>query len=172
MEKYFIEKPIDDNGIFVLILKYTTLLLVTWIVAFMVIGFVLARKSSSATFLTNNIGLISLFIAAAVVFYYVRSIYNKYRLGSLFEITFDNTNNEIKISVVNTLNDKVKERVIKYENLITKPEIKDNGLTGKQRIINIYNRKEYINRLNIDLTAWCRHENIDELIENFKKFSS
>lgn len=172
MKTYEVERPKGDEGYFVLILKYTTIFFVLWLAAWMILSYVLIRIPQSVLkdFVINNGGLVSVLIAGAVAAYLVKRTLDKYRYGSLFGISFDEKNQQLVLQVVNTMNDKVTGKHIPYASLAIKESIAKNELHGIQRILRIYNGEQLVSELNIELTAWCRHEKIEEIYSELVKW--
>ena len=169
MKKFAIEKPKPTTGYFILFLKYTTLLIVTWIAAWLFLLFILAKPSASSSFgnmVLNNLGEISLIIAFLVIGFYVKKIIDNYKLGSPYSFEF--SDNTLTIETMNLLNGKSNRRTIPFSKLSINEHRKDNELIGKNRIIEIYDNQTLITIIKIDQTAWCRYEGLEDLLFELK----
>jgi len=168
---FLTDKPTSDTNYFTLFLKYTALFIITWIAFWLFLLFIVARKRSedADNFVFDNGGLISIFIAIGVIIFYIRNAINKYKYGTPFKMTFDNAASEFTVRVVNTLNDKEKDIIIPYTQLVIKEFDKEDKLFGKQRLFDFYQQSNLMTKVNIDMTAWCRLENLDDLLILLRK---
>ena len=167
--KYEINKPNSEltEGYTVLITKYITLFALGWAGSWVFLFFMSTKSSSNEGGLGNliygNMTVTSIVIALIVVFLIGKKVIQKYKLGliTLFEFEED----KIKLGLLNTINGSFKTKEIKHQDLTISTEIKESGLFGKQRLISIYDKNELINKLNIELSAWCRHPQIEGIVE-------
>jgi len=169
MKKFTIEKPKPTTGYFIFFLKYTTLLIVTWIAAWLFLLFILAKPSVSSSFgnmVLNNLSEISLLIALIVIGFYVKRIIDSYKLGSPYSFEF--SDNTLVIETMNLLNGKSNRRTIPFSKLSIKEYRKDNELIGKNRLVEIYANQTLITIIRIDQTAWCRYEGLESLLFELK----
>jgi hypothetical protein len=168
---FFTDKPSSDTNYFTLFLKYTALFIVTWFAFWLFLLFIIARKKSqdADNFVFDNGGLISIIIAVGVIIFYIQNATKKYKYGTPFKMTFDDNASEFTIRVVNTLNDKEKDITIPYTQLIIKEIKKEDKLFGKQRLFDFYQQANLMTKVNIDLTAWCRLENLEDLLLLLRK---
>ena len=84
-------------------------------------------------------------------------------------MTFDDNVSEFTVRVVNTLNEKEKDITIPYAQLVIKELDKEDKLFGKQRLFSFYQQGSLMTRVNIDLTAWSRLENLEDLLLLLRK---
>ena len=165
MKKFAINKPKSNTGYFVLFLKYTTLLIVTWLAAWLFLLFLLAKPTIANAFgnlALNNLSEISLLLAFIVIGFYIKRIFNSYKLGAPYNFEF--ADNSLTIESINLLNGKLNKRNIPLSTLSIKEYRKDNELIGKNRIVEIYSEKALITIIKIDRTAWCRHNDLEDLL--------
>lgn len=167
--KYEINKPPSEltEGYVVLFMKYITLFIIGWFGGWIMLA--IAFRRSSSTLISNNLGLISIFIAVAVIYLFGNRAYKKYKLGLLTSVEFDE--NTLKLGLLNTINGAHKYKEIPKSFLKVTVISKDDNLLGKQRIFEIYEKTELMNRFNIELTAWCRHPQIEEIVEHLTALS-
>ncbi|HNP24468.1 MAG TPA: hypothetical protein PKM63_21320 [Panacibacter sp.] len=170
-KSFFTDKPTSDTNYFNLFLKYTALFIITWIASWLLLLFFIARKESenADNFVFDNGGLISIILAVAVIFFYIQNATKKYKYGTPFKMTFDDNVSEFTVRVVNTLNEKEKDITIPYAQLVIKELDKEDKLFGKQRLFSFYQQGSLMTRVNIDLTAWSRLENLEDLLLLLRK---
>lgn len=121
--------------------------------------------------LTNNPEITSTVIALAVVYFLGQRVFRKYKLGLITSMEFTET--KLKLGLLNTMTGAHKE--IDLHNLNIGLHTRISELFSKQRIVEIYEHNVLVNRLNIELTAWCRHPEIEALVvrlEELKRRSS
>lgn len=175
MKEYCIEKPTSDSGIIVLILKYTTTFIVPWLAGWLFLSFFLSSKSKIGGHSENIgtvLGLLNILIAVIICIFHIIDSLKKYKMGTPFKFIFDFEHYNLSIRTINTINEKEKEIIIDFNTLRIVEEKKVNLFLGKQRVFNIYNKDKLITILNIDLTAWCRYEQLNELIEKLRQKSN
>lgn len=164
--KYEINKPESEltEGYFTIILKYFTLFIIGWIGGWMFLLFVSSsrRGAGLANLLFDNPEYTSIAIALAVIYFFGQRAYKKYRQGLVTSIEFDET--KLKLGLLNTINGSHKNKDIDFDKLIISMQTKQDNLFGKQRVFEFYENKVLINRLNIEMTAWCRHPEIEILV--------
>lgn len=160
------DKPVSDTNLFTLILKYAALFMIAWIGGWMLTLLLLTQDKNDIAddWVADNGGLISLLIAIVVVLLFIYRGIRKYKFGTPFIIEFDNTGQQLRITVVNTLNDKTKAISIPYKELNISRNFTEDRLFGKHRIYHFYQNNQLVTKVNIDMTAWCRLTNLDELI--------
>ena len=171
--KYEISKPDTEltEGYFTLFLKYFTLFILGWFAGWLFLLFYGPSKIPSLVrtdftdFLLDNPGIISLVVGIGVVGFFVQRAYNKYKLGLITKIEFDDVNSVVTLGLLNTINGAFREKMIGYGNIRTTLELKEDKLFGKQRVFEIFENSVLVNRINIELTAWCRHPEIDAIVD-------
>jgi hypothetical protein len=172
MTSYSIDKPSSDNSYFTVFLKYTTLLIVAWIAGWFILLFYVAkfRVKYIEDAILDNGAWVSLAVAISVVIFFARRTFAKYRYGSAFVFSFNDELETLTIRLTNTLNDKEREVQVPYQRLFVLVSGADSRLFGKQRIYSFYDDQIPVTSVNIDLTAWCRLENLPELLNRFGTF--
>jgi hypothetical protein len=76
--------------------------------------------------------------------------------------------------VKNTFDDTTQIKKIPFQNLLIRIDIKDNKksryreFVETQKIIRVLNNDKLETLINIQMTAWCRHPEIDNIIETLK----
>jgi hypothetical protein len=178
--KYEINKPDTEltEGYFTLFLKYFTLFILGWFAGWLFLLFYEPSKVPSlvrtdfTNFLLDNPGIVSLVVGIAVVCFFARRAYNKYKLGLITNIEFDDVSSILTLGLLNTINGAFREKIIGYGNIKTTLELKEDKLFGKQRVFEIFENNVLVNRINIELTAWCRHPDIDAIVDRLNTFAS
>lgn len=160
------DKPVSDTNLFTLILKYSALFMIAWMGGWILTLLLLTQDKNDIAddWVADNGGLISLLIAIAVVLIFIYRGIRKYKFGTPFIIEFDNTGQQLLITVVNKLNDKTKTISIPFKELNINRNYTEDRLFGKQRIYRFYQNNKLATKVNIDMTAWCRHENLEGLL--------
>ncbi len=174
MIKYSIEKPESDTGIVVLVMKYSTIFIVPWLAGWLFLSFLFTDKSRSgetSESIGNYLGILNIIIALIICFFHIKESLRKYKMGTPFEFTFDHDLSTLSINTINTINDKEKEVLIDYKNLVVIEEQKNNPFLGRQRVYTLTDKSIPRIILNVDLSAWCRHDQLGELIENLRRTS-
>ena len=168
--KYEINKPESEltEGYFNIVLKYFTLFIIGWIGGWMFLLFVSSsrrgRGAGPANVLFDNPEYTSIAIALALIFFFGQRTFKKYRQGLITSIEFDET--KLKLGLLNTINGSHKDKEIDFDKLTISMQTKQDNLFGKQRLFEFYENKVFISRLNIEMTAWCRHPEIEILVKN------
>ena len=164
--KFNIEKPTNEltEGYFSLILKYLIVFIVSWIGGWILLLFLSSgrRHSKLGDYLLNYAEYTSVFIALIVIIILVIRVRRKYKLGLLTYIEFGE--DYVLLNLLNTINGEIRTQRINKRMLKVRITTKDDFLFGKQRILSIYDNNTLINILNVELTAWIRHSQIDHLI--------
>ncbi len=170
--KFEIEKPASEltEGYLNLVLKYITLFIVGWVASSIFLLFLLSRRAyrghNYGSFISDNIAIVSFIITLTVVYYLIRRTINKYKLGLITKIEFDES--FIRLGLLNTLNGEYREKEISLINLRIVFQTKNDNLFGNQRIFEFIENGSVINKLNIELTAWCRHPEVELIVDKLK----
>jgi len=169
-DNYEIEKPSSDLNYLTIGIKYIVLFIVlflgSWIaIPLFVSNGVTTRVNRTAELLFENPLLFSFIISIGVISWFVYRTINKYKLGEVFQINFNNADQLLEIKTVNLANNKVKNNYYNYPNLSYDLQNTEDSLFGKQRILSIKNYDKTVHKINIERTAWCRNERIENLIE-------
>lgn len=70
---------------------------------------------------------------------------------------------------MNLANNKVKKNAYDYKNTSFELDNRSDPLFGEQRIIKINHFGNKVHEINIERSAWCRNEQIENLIERIKQ---
>lgn len=178
--KYEINKPDSEltEGYFTLFLKYLTLFLVGWFGGWLFLLFYksprisLKSRNDFSNLLINNPGVTSIVVGLGVLYFFAQRAYKKSKLGLMTKIEFDDNNSIVILGLLNTMSGAYKERKINIKDIKTILELKNDNLFGRQRIFEIFDKNILVNRLNIDLTAWCRHPEIETIFNKLNQFTS
>ena len=168
--KYDISKPESEltEGYLTFVLKYIILFTIGWIGGWMLLLFVSSgrrgRRSGLGDLLLDNPEYTSIAIAIAVIFFFGQRASNKYRQGLITSIQFSES--KLTLELLNTINGSHRLKEIDFNKLKISLQTKQDFLFGKQRVFEFYENKILINRLNIEMTAWCRHPEIENIVNS------
>lgn len=174
VKKYFVDEPQGDSGLFVNILKYSTLFVLIWWFSWVFIMFRLTNQNSIFSWLADNPFLTNTLLTLAICSYFFMHIRKKYIYGEPFELIIDDNQKLLEIKVKNTFDDTTQIKKIPFQNLLIRIDIKDNKksryreFVETQKIIRVLNNDKLETLINIQMTAWCRHPEIDNIIETLK----
>ncbi|HFA48170.1 MAG TPA: hypothetical protein ENJ95_04040 [Bacteroidetes bacterium] len=175
---YEIENEAANEGCFVSIIKYTV---------FSIVGFIFVwyyAINLLNKYIFGHGAFFSFFIAATVISYLLYKIINK--SDKVYKLVFNDKERKLLLVSGNTFDGMDAKREINYENVriettirpILKSKITIHKNTplhsdklNQNRKLDIYENKKLVNSIDIDLTSWCRHEKIEELIEKLKTIS-
>ena len=169
-----IEEPDNELtvGYLTLVIKYIVLIVVSWIAGWMLLLFppIKSNHSSPNQFedKTHNAYLISILIAVHVLAFYSYKIYRKGKYGLLKEISFSDDN--IRLTIINEITGKLKNIILQPGAFKVEKEIKNHFLYGKQRVYTLREKYEDLTYLNIDLSAWNSHPDVQQLMTELEKF--
>ena len=174
-----IENHAKNEGCFISILKYSTLS----IIGFIILWWLLLRYGNALGF--QHAGFFSFLIAITIIGYFLNKVI--FKSDEIYKIIFDDENKQLTlisgnsfdgIDVKKTLNYSSirvvlnKEPIFKSNfRLIDKNPISSDKLS-QNRQIKLYENHKLVNTIDIDLTPWCRHENIEEIINKLKVLSN
>jgi len=174
--KYSIEIPNSDlnHGKLNIFLKYITYFIIGWFVSWIIL---LYRSTDNkyteiklVDFIFDNPGLFSALISLFVVGFLVNRVYTKFKLGQMISIEILPNSSSLILELVNTFNGNIWKVDIPFNHLKVYIDEKENKLFGKQRIVTFFNNGKEVTKINIELTAWCRHSDIDSIISKLKVF--
>lgn len=171
--KFEISEPESEltEGYFNLTLKYSILFITSWIGGWFFLLFISSgrrnRRSALTTLLFDNPEYTSILVAVVIVYFIGYQAYTKYKLGLITSINIDNE--FVLLTLLNTVNGKSITRKIEKSNFKVRLTKRDDKFFGEQRFIEIYEKAKLISKLNIDMTAWCRHPEINALITELAK---
>ncbi|MGG8494956.1 hypothetical protein ACQY1Q_00950 [Tenacibaculum sp. TC6] len=173
---YEIEKPITDVNYLTIAIKYTVLFILLFLVSWIAIPLLVLKRSSSgvhkvAEFLFENVVLSSLVISIGILSWFIYRIIKKYKKGEVFKIEFNDAEQKLGIKTINLVNNQERDNLYEYKNVRYNFYESTDLLFGKQRIVCIMNTNKVVHTINIDRTAWCRNEQLDELIEKMMNSS-
>jgi hypothetical protein len=181
-DEYEVYEP-SDSSVTGNILKYIALFMLSWIGAWILllltVGYFDSNDHKVTDYLFDHPGADSLVIAISVIIYFVYTIQKKYKFGIVFRIIFDDKSQKLILWTKNTFNNKITVRNYFYNDLdimiedsIQKfpyniktnlqPDI-DYVFGGKGILVFNYKGRR-IGKINIALSAWCRHESINAII--------
>ena len=166
IKQFNIEKPkFQKHYLITIIFKYLVLSFVTWIVIVAIILFYfgsLFRESETPDFVFNLLFIIS---TIATLFVYLRYFLRKYKLSDIYSIVIDFNKEFVEFKSISKFKDTEIIRKIKFHDFSFEYHLNKHILFGDQRIFTFFDGDKLYNVLNIDLTAWNRLKNIDEVIE-------
>lgn len=167
---YEIEKPSSDLNYLTIVIKYIVLFIVFFLASWFAIPLLFAngrstRVNKNAELLFENPLLFSALISIGVISWFIYRTRRKYKLGEVFQINFNDSDQKLEIKTVNLANNMVKDNYYDYQNLSYYLQHTQDSLFGKQRILTIKNYGKTVHQINFDRTAWCRNERIEHLIE-------
>ncbi len=174
--RYGIDEPTAEltEGYFVLGLKYVTLFIVGWLASWVFVLFISARRRSSgsglAGVLLDHAEITSAVLALGVVLFFGWRAMKKYKLGLLTSIAFDEGNGKVSLCLLNTINGKQVFKTIAYRDFLVLPWTRNHYLFGKQRVFDLFENDVLVNSVNVELTAWCRHEHIEAICSRMASF--
>lgn len=168
IKEFKIEKPEYQRSYFLTsIIKYFVLAFVSWMCCIAFALMAIGRKDNSDfsfkfAFVLGTI---------AVFFIWFRFFLKKYKLSDIYKIIIDYDKKIITFLSINMHTGKELKKEIAFSNFTTKMRFNNHSLYGEQNILVFYENSKLYNVLNIELTAWNRLDNIEEVIETLKTFS-
>lgn len=171
-EIYEIENVAKNEGCFVSLLKYLTL----GVVGFFVLWIMLLQNTND---LYLDYGAEVSAVVAVVIFGFLAYRAMK-KSGRLYKITFNDEEQLLQLTIGNTFTGNDTEKSIVYRSLRVVENIKpifrdmsivsgrnilDSDKLSQNRKIQLYNKTGLVTTIDIDITAWCRYQQIDELIK-------
>ena len=173
-----IDKPESEltEGYFNLFLKYLTLFIVAWLAGWLLLLFYDNReipssvRSKLSAWILDNPTINSTIVAIGVIYYFGRRAYRKFKLGLITKFDFNDTNSVLTLGLLNTINGSYHEKTIAYKDVVVTLQLKEDKLFGKQRVFEILDRYTLVNRINIELTAWCRHSQVEAIVNRLNSF--
>ena len=177
MTKVFeIEKPFSHLSYTSMVIKYIVLFIVIFLgiwfaVSWLFMGRLGRRFSGLSEIIIENSGLISIIISLTVIGWFIYRAWRKYNLGEVFRIEFDDVKHTVTFWTINVINDSEKISTYSNKEITYQSKTIYNSLFGKQRIVTILNNGRFVHEINLDRTAWCRHDEIDHLVEMWEVWS-
>lgn len=168
------DEPQGDSGLIVNFLKYSTIFILIWSFAWVIIFSRVGPKDSMFNWLADNPNLTNFLLTIAICSYFILRIRRKIKYGDTFELVIDDNQKLLTVKVKNTLENEVVVKTIPFQDLVVHIVIIDNkrsrfrDFIETQRIIRILNNDKLESSINIQLTAWCRHPEIDNIVEILK----
>jgi len=174
-ESYQIKKPVSNLNFLTIAIKYIVLFIVLFLGSWFAIPIFVSngrptRINKTYELLFYNPLITSIIISIAVISWFIYRIIKKYKLGEVFQINFNDSDQKLDVKTVNLVNKKVKDNHYDYEDLSFKFKNSEDILFGKQRILIIKNHNETVHKINFERTAWCRNEMIGNLIEKINNW--
>lgn len=172
-DSYKIEKPTSDLNFLTIGIKYIVLFIVFFLGSWIAIPLFVSngrpnRVNTSAELLFDNPLWSSLFISVGVITWFIYRARKKYKFGEVFKIDFNDSDQKLEIKTVNLANNQEKNNYYDYKNLSYDIQNIEDSLFGKQRVLKINNCGKTVHKINIDRTAWCKNERIENLIDKIK----
>ncbi|MBI6120116.1 hypothetical protein [Salegentibacter maritimus] len=172
-ESFQIEKPTSDIDIVTAIIKYIVLGITLFLASWIAIPLLISqnrpyRLNKTFEILFSNPLMSSILISVLVIGFLIYRSWKKYRVGEVYKIYFDDMKQKLIVNTVNTANNKEKVNVYSYSDITYKLNQVTDPLFGYQRILQISEENKNVHSINIDRTAWCRNEHLEELIEKIK----
>jgi hypothetical protein len=166
------------EGIFTLVLKYSVLFIVSYMAGITIFIFKPSRSNSVSNKMDSfmdNPAFFSYIIIVLVFTFYTKRLYDKFKNGLITEFIFDENDNLVQLSLLNTFNGKKRNLNFLINELSVTISTKESILFGKQRVLTFYKteptgQKSIITTLNIELTAWVRHPEIHEVLSKLKVY--
>ena len=168
-----VEKPILHLNYFTIFIKYIVLFIVLFLSSWVAIPLLTVGKRGSrvntvSSFMFENASVFAVLIAATIMGWFIYRTIKKYTFGEVFDINFDDSNRLLSIKSINLVNNKVQAKDYLYNDISFVFYKKEDPLFGKQRILHIYHLGSRVHDINIDRSAWCRHDNIEILINKIE----
>ena len=175
-EIYEIENVAKNEGCFVSLLKYLTL----GVVGFFVLWIMLLQNTNDMFF---DYGA-EVSAAAVVVIFGLLAYRAMKKSGRLYKITFNDEEQLLQLTIGNTFTGNDTEKNIAYRYLRLEENIKpifrdvstvmgrdilDSDKLSQNRKIQLYDKRVLVTTIDVDITAWCRHQQIDELIKKLRQ---
>ena len=129
------------------------------------------RISGLSELIIEHSGLISIIISLVVIGWFIYRAWRKYNLGEVFRVEFNDAKKTVSFWTINVINDSEKINTYSNKNITYQSKTINNLLFGKQRIVTVLNNEKVAHEINLDRTAWCRHEEIDQLLELWEVWS-
>ena len=175
-DSYEIEKPTSDLNYLTIAIKYIVLFIVLFLSSWIAIPLFVSRGrptrvNTTAEILMENPSIFSIIISVGVLWWFIYRTRKKYKLGEVFKIHFNDSDQKLEIKTINLANNQEKQNVYDYKNISFEFYNSKDALFGKQRILHVLNNNKAIHEINFDRTAWCRNERIENLIEKLKNWS-
>lgn len=124
--------------------------------------------------LADNPNLTNFLLTIAICTYLILRIRKKIKYGDPFELVIDDNKKLLTVKVKNTFENELVVKTIPFQDLVVRIDIVDKkrskvrDFIETQRIIRILNNDKLETSINIQLTAWCRHPEIDNIVETLK----
>lgn len=124
--------------------------------------------------LADNPILTNFLLIIAICTYFILRIRKKIKYGDPFELVINDNQKLLTVKVKNTFENEVVVKTIPFQDLVVQIDIVDNkrsrfgDFVETQRIIRILNNDKLETSINIQLTAWCRHAEIDDIVETLR----
>ena len=178
-EVYEIENIAKNEGCLVSIIKYVTL----FIIGFILLWIIVLRFFRELGFEYGT--FFSFLISISLSGYFIYRILN--HSNEVYKLIFNDKEQELTVISGNTFDGIDTENKIQYESIIVtfeeKPifkskiqldkdtQIRDDYLS-QNRKMKIYNLEKFVGEINIDLSGWCRHDEIDKILDKLKGISN
>ena len=115
---YSIDEPQGDSGIFVNFLKYSTLFILIWSFAWVIILSRLGPQDSIFNWLADNPILTNFLLTIGIFTYFIFRIRKKVKYGDPFELVIDDNQKLLTVKVKNTFENEVVVKTIPFQDLV------------------------------------------------------
>lgn len=168
-----IDKPVSHLSYTSMVIKYIVLFIVfflgSWVaLTWLIMGRIGRRSSGFGQVIVENAGLISIFISIAIIGWFIYRAWKKYHLGEVFSMQFNDEDRSVTFSAINVVNNSEKTTTYLLDHITYRSRTTRNLLFGKQRIVTVFEKNKKVHEINLDRTSWCRHEEIDQLLERLE----
>ena len=168
-----IEKPTSDLNIVTSVIKYIVLSIILFLASWIAIPLLISqnrpyRLNNTFELLFTNPIISSILITVLVIGFLIYRTWKKYRFGEVYKIEFYDSDQKLVVKTVNTANNREKVNYYYYSDISYRLDQTTDPLFGDQRILRINEKDKTAHLINIDRTAWCRNEHLEELIEKVK----
>lgn len=173
MKTYQIEKPLSDTGCLVSLIKYTALFVITFLAGYIALIVLLTGRKRHRgggildQWIGDNLEWLALLVALAVLVFYTYRIYQQLALGTPYEFTF--SDGKVRISCLNPMDGETWEMEIPESEIHAEVKVVRSLLIGSKRMVRIYQSGKLRTQIDVDLTAWKRNEELNELIQRLTK---
>lgn len=174
--KFIIEEKHHEltEGYLMLIIKYSVVLLLAWMIGILIVFTYpcfawSGNKYPPMLVSINDYNIINILLSIIGIYVYSKRLFKQVENGLLIEIDFNEK--EIHLTIMNTLNGKIREVCVPNTDFKVISQIKKSSLYGNQRIYDFYQKNLIITSLNLDLTAWKRSSQLDSLIQKLENYN-
>lgn len=168
---YQVEKPQDETNLFILIIQYIVLFIVLFLSCWLILPFISRRNSVGRIYrqMFDSPLFFSITFSLGIVVFLIYRAWKKYNYGEVYHIEFDDSAQTLNTQSINLLNNQEKTQSFNYKNVSIEITKDKDPLFGEQRILIIKNQQKKVHEINIDRTAWCRNEKLEDLFKKLEE---